>query len=264
MRPSGALLSLLLRRCSRCLQTQLAGPSAPDPGEPDPSPLPSRSPSPPVAALLSSHRRTGRTPESAAPPPLAFSFFPCFGILLPEPREVLRREERGAGVQAFAAARKRSWATASPASPLGLRCSGWDVTKGSPQHLPPALEGVSRSALGDPRLESLCLQRLGTGAARRPGAGFQLPLFGKNAVGITAFLALGTTPGPAAGPSPASRRFTGVRQPACTPCNPSSLSPAPGPRSAPRPYGERTDRGFLSAGAAAVQTARWGPPASPS
>lgn len=166
-------------------------------------------------------------------------------------------------MQAFAAARKRSWATASPASPLGLRCSGWAVTKGSPQHLPPALEGVSKSAVEGPRLASLCPQRRGTGAARRPGAGFQLPLFRKSAVGITAFLALGTTPGPAAGPVPASRRVTGVCQPACTACNPSSLSPAPGLRSTPRPYGERTDRGFLSAGAAAVQTARWGPPASP-
>lgn len=229
-----------------------------------PSPLPSRNPSPPVAALLSSHRRTGRTPESAAPPPLAFSFFPCFGILLPEPGEVLRREERGAGVQAFAAARTRSWATASPASPLSLGCSGWAVTKGSPQHLPPALEGVSKSASGGPRLESLYPHRRGTGAARRPGAGFQLPLFGKSAVGITASLALGTTPEPAAGPSPASRRVTGDCQPACTAYNPSSLSPALGPRRTPRPYGERTDRGFLSAGAAAVQTARWGPPASPS
>ncbi|KAG8508222.1 Galactosylgalactosylxylosylprotein 3-beta-glucuronosyltransferase 2 [Galemys pyrenaicus] len=37
---------------------------------------------------------------------------------------------------------------------------------------------------------------------------------------------------------------------------------APGPRSAPT-HGERADHGFLRAGAAAVQTARWGPPAGP-
>ena len=99
-------------------------------GSPGRLPASPRSPTPPVAALLSPHRTGGWGGlwSLQRPRPLAFSFFPGFGILLPEPGEVLPRaalsEETRA--QASAAAREPSWAQDIPSSASGARRLGWD------------------------------------------------------------------------------------------------------------------------------------------
>lgn len=254
-------------------------------GEPDPSPLPSRSPSPPVAALLSSHRRTGRTPESAAPPPPRFFFLSLLWDLAAGAWRGSEREERGTEVQASAAARERSWGTASPASPPGSRRSGWDVTKGSPQRRPPSLEGAPESArrgvVGVPDWSPFARNAAGRERRGAPGSRSQLPLFRKSAGDHLSGAphnsgASSEQLDPVPLPADSPRVGGSACPPACAPRGPSFLAPvpiphawalspaAPGSRSAPRPYEQRAGRSFLSAGAAAVQTAPWVPSIGPS
>lgn len=123
-------------------------------GEPGPpSQPPPRSPSPPVAALLSSHRRTGRTLESAAPPPPRFFFLSLLWDLAAgawRGSEKRREKDGSAGFRCGARTER-----GAPASPPGPRRPGWDVTKESPQRLPPALEGAPRRAHWE-HCRSLC------------------------------------------------------------------------------------------------------------
>lgn len=100
-----------------------------------PAPAPRRRPSPPVASPLPSPRRTGRTLERAAPPPLAGSFFPGFGILLPVPGEGLRGAWEPSANRALASV--FSWS-------LHL---GGAVTR-RPESAPPALEGAPGARRG--------------------------------------------------------------------------------------------------------------------
>lgn len=135
-----------------------------------PSPPPPRSPSPPVAALLPSHRRTGREDAGvcSAPAPSLFLSFPALGSCCRcRERFEKSRVARGTGVQASAAARGHSWAHYIPGVASGPCCPGWAVTEESPRLWPPALEGAPRERVRGSRLASLRPQRRGTAPSSR-------------------------------------------------------------------------------------------------
>lgn len=149
-------------------------------------------------------RRTGRTPEPAAPPPPRLFFLSQLRDLAARAwkgSEKRRARYRSAG---FRCSLPTELGYCTPGVPTGPRRPSWDVTKGSPQRLPPALEEaprertVGRRGAGD--LGRSLFARSAAGQERQgaPGAGSQHPLLRKRAVGITAFPALGATPRPAA------------------------------------------------------------------
>lgn len=162
-----------------------------------PAPAPRRRPSPPVASPLPSPRRTGRTLERAAPPPLPGSFFPGFGILLPVPGEGLRGAWEPSANRALASV--FSWS-------LHL---GGAVTR-RPESALPALEGAPGARRGPRPGGHSAAQRRGTGAAphssRRSERG-----------GDRWLPAPGATPGPPTDPArlPCSSPSRRPRLPAC-------------------------------------------------
>lgn len=145
-----------------------------------------------------------RSPQR--PRPLAFSFFLGFGILLPEPGKVLRREEQSEGPECRLPLQRANGAGVlhPPAFPPGPRRPGCDVTKGilsaclQPPKKPPG-SALGRGG-GAGVLGRSPFARSAAGQERQgaPGAGSQHPLFRKRAVGVSAFPALGTTARPAA------------------------------------------------------------------
>ncbi|XP_070306314.1 galactosylgalactosylxylosylprotein 3-beta-glucuronosyltransferase 2 isoform X2 [Odocoileus virginianus] len=252
-RPTGTLLPLPLGGAA----------AASGVGSPGRLPASPRSPTPPVAALLSLHRRTGGDAGvCSAPAPRFFFLSRLWDLAVGAGRgcteSSAERRDPGTG---FRGGARTELGARHPK--LRLRFSPPRLGCNEGEHSSP----VPHACLPTPRAHQGPTAGVPLLAAPRDRS--QLPRFGKSAVG-----------------SPPSRRPAQLRgrrrarldrvplpadyPPACTPCKPElpatcadPARPAPRPRSAPPPHGVRAGRGFLSADASAVQTARWGPPTQP-